>query len=99
MGGTEIEGDEGRIPDEETTKLIYEKCCKMLPQLRGCKIKQVLKGTRPYRKNGIRVEKEIKKFESKQMKIVHNYGHGGNGVTLHWGCAITAAELVKELLQ
>ncbi|CAD5124406.1 DgyrCDS12690 [Dimorphilus gyrociliatus] len=99
MGGTLIEGDESRIPDEQHTKMIYEDCCKLLPQLHGCKILKVLKGIRPYRKNGVRLEKEVKIIGSKKLNIVHNYGHGGNGVTLHWGCALRAASLVKEFQQ
>ena len=30
---------------------------------------------------------------------VHNYGHGGSGVTLHWGCAKTTSALVHEALK
>ena len=35
---------------------------------------------------------------SKRFPIVHNCGHGGAGITLHWGCAADAVDLVKQHL-
>lgn len=46
-------------------------------------------GLRPYRAPGFRVEAEP--LGSKLL--VHNYGHGGGGVSLSWGTAHVAAEL------
>lgn len=46
-------------------------------------------GLRPYRPNGFRVEREA--FGEKTL--VHNYGHGGGGITLSWGTAHLALEL------
>lgn len=45
---------------------------------------------RPYRHHGPRVEAEI--IQSK--KIIHNYGHGGSGYTLGWGCAKTVVDMI-----
>ena len=28
--------------------------------------------------------------------VVHNYGHGGSGLTLAWGCAGDVANMVKR---
>ncbi len=49
-------------------------------------------GLRPYRTKGFRVEAE----RLGEMLLVHNYGHGGGGVTLSWGTAHLAVELVLE---
>lgn len=43
-------------------------------------------------KDGLRLEAE----EINDKLIIHNYGHGGAGVTLSWGCALKAADLLEE---
>src|SRR5438128_1998506 len=49
-------------------------------------------GLRPFRPSGF-----VLRAESLGDKLlVHNYGHGGGGVTLSWGTAKLAADLVSE---
>ena len=50
-------------------------------------------GIRPYRRGGPRVERE--RFGQKWL--VHDYGHGGGGITLSWGCAHEALDLLAEV--
>ncbi|MCY4574372.1 MAG: FAD-dependent oxidoreductase [Gemmatimonadetes bacterium] len=51
---------------------------------------RVVAGLRPYRSEGF-----VVRAESLAGKLlVHNYGHGGGGVTLSWGTADMAADLV-----
>ena len=55
-------------------------------------------GLRPGRER-VRVDLEIKELKNgKVIFIVHNYGHGGSGVTLSYGCAKDAVKLVKVAL-
>src|SRR5688500_12611336 len=48
-------------------------------------------GLRPYRDAGFRVEAE----RVGQKLLVHNYGHGGAGITLSWGTASQALDLLS----
>ena len=49
---------------------------------------RVTTGLRPFRPSGFRVEAE--KVDDKL--VIHNYGHGGAGITLSWGTAHLAAQ-------
>ncbi|RVE48652.1 hypothetical protein evm_006723 [Chilo suppressalis] len=50
-------------------------------------------GLRPGR-HEIRLEAE----EQRGKLIVHNYGHGGSGLTLFWGCADNVLDIVRREL-
>lgn len=45
-------------------------------------------GLRPFRPSGFRLAVE----PSGDKVLVHNYGHGGGGISLSWGCAHLAAQ-------
>ena len=51
-------------------------------------------GLRPYRPDGFVVD--AARFRNKLL--VHNYGHGGGGVTLSWGTASLAVDLARDFL-
>jgi D-amino-acid oxidase len=46
-------------------------------------------GLRPYRPSGFRVAKEM----VGETAVVHNYGHGGGGITLSWGTSKLAVDM------
>lgn len=52
-------------------------------------------GLRPFRPSGFRLEAQ----QIAGKIIVHNYGHGGGGVTLSWGTAELAVEEIQSLGQ
>ncbi len=51
-------------------------------------------GLRPFRPGGFVVSAE--RFGGKHL--IHNYGHGGAGVTLSWGTASLAVDFVRDVL-
>jgi len=56
------------------------------------RVLRTIAGLRPFRPSGYRVAAE----RLGRTLVVHNYGHGGCGVTLSWGTAARAVELAHE---
>jgi glycine/D-amino acid oxidase-like deaminating enzyme len=52
-------------------------------------------GLRPFRSEGYVVE--AKRIGNKLL--IHNYGHGGAGITLSWGTATQAVDLVRDFVE
>lgn len=52
-------------------------------------------GLRPYRPSGFRIAREA----VGEKTIIHNYGHGGGGITLSWGSAKLALDLGHDAAQ
>lgn len=65
----------------------------MVPvQLAGAAAARLVAGLRPFRPSGFRVEAERRG----RHLVVHNYGHGGCGVTLSWGTSARAVDLACQ---
>ncbi|XP_019953716.1 D-aspartate oxidase [Paralichthys olivaceus] len=97
VGGTRQEGDWRLEVDEGDTKSILERCGRLEPSISGAKVLSEWVGLRPSRRNP-RVEREVVQLQGRQVPVVHNYGHGGWGVTLAWGTALDAMRLVRQCL-
>ena len=94
LGGTADEGDWGTEPDPGTAAAILRRCSALEPRLAGAEVLGHGVGLRPGRPE-VRLEREA----GDSLPLVHNYGHGGSGVTLSWGCAEETAALVADALE
>jgi D-amino-acid oxidase len=92
LGGTADEGSEDLAPDEATAAAIVARCVALEPRLRDAAILEHKVGLRPARPS-VRLEAEQ---WAPGKQLVHNYGHGGAGVTLSWGCAAEVVGLVER---
>lgn len=97
IGGTRQEQDCRLQVDEGDTSSILERCCRLEPSLAHAKVLREWVGLRPSRRNP-RVEREQLQMQGRTVPVVHNYGHGGWGVTLAWGTALDALGLVRQCL-
>jgi D-amino-acid oxidase len=88
LGGTNEEGNWDKHPKNDIAERIMAACSEIDPRLRGAEILGHRVGFRPCRPE-VRLESE----PLGGSVLWHNYGHGGAGVSLSWGCAaeITAA--------
>ncbi|KAI0213637.1 D-amino-acid oxidase [Lamellibrachia satsuma] len=95
LGGTEQEGNWNTSADKTDRNRIWEGCVRLVPSLKRATVLQDTVGLRPCR-HTVRLERETVQHGSKTVQIVHNYGHGGAGITLSWGCALDTVKLVKD---
>jgi len=83
LGGTNDVSDDLRPSDADTSKILA--LCRDFLGVTAA-VKSVRVGLRPFRRSGIRLERD--------GRVIHNYGHGGSGFTLSWGCAEAVAALI-----
>ncbi|HEU5375940.1 MAG TPA: FAD-dependent oxidoreductase [Ktedonobacteraceae bacterium] len=96
LGGTFQENNWNTEENPLETPDILRRCANLAPEfatLTANDIEQVVCGLRPVRST-VRVEAERL---SPDRLLVHNYGHGGAGITLSWGCATEVVELVSQV--
>lgn len=94
LGGTAHEDQEATEPDPATADAIVRRCAEIHPALADAKVLEHRVGLRPFRPR-VRLESErVPDGRGGTSLCVHNYGHGGAGVTVSWGCAVDAARLV-----
>jgi D-amino-acid oxidase len=71
-------------PDERDIAAIVERCRAAVPEVSGV-VRGLRYGIRPVR-SMVRLERE--------GNVIHNYGHGGAGFTLSWGCAAAVRQRI-----
>ncbi len=86
VGGTALPGEWSREPDPDTAAAIITRCAEIEPRLRDARVVAHRVGLRPTRPC-VRVDQE----RLDGIRVIHNYGHGGAGLTLSWGCASETA--------
>lgn len=90
LGGTAEEDCWEMAPDPAVAEAIVRRCARLRPELERARVLEHRVGLRPARSR-VRLEAETLPGGG---RCVHNYGHGGAGVTVAWGCAEEAAGLV-----
>lgn len=90
LGGTAQAHDERLEPDARTAEEIVARCARFEPALADAEILQHRAALRPGRAE-VRLER-VNREDGRS--VIHNYGHGGSGVTVAWGCADAVVALL-----
>lgn len=93
LGGTLEKGRWDTEPDPGQTTAILRRCADIVPALAQAEVIDSVAGLRPGRP-AVRLETDRALLPA---PVIHNYGHGGAGITLCWGCADDVAVMVGQL--
>ncbi|RUS84251.1 hypothetical protein EGW08_008003 [Elysia chlorotica] len=97
VGGTAQAGDWNTQSDPEDARRIWNNAVERFPPLRHATPLRSWAGLRPWREIP-RLEAEAMAVHGRNIQVIHNYGHGGSGVTMHWGCALEVTTMVLQAL-
>jgi D-amino-acid oxidase len=89
FGGTNDLSD-NRQPDPTTSAEILAECSRVL-NIPPPRVVAERVGLRPFRRSGVRLQADQL---GDGRPVIHNYGHGGAGFTLSWGCAQEVLQLI-----
>jgi D-amino-acid oxidase len=100
LGGTAQYGDFNTNVSLADRERILAGCCEVFPSLAAAEVVGDWVGLRPGRMC-IRVEAGAlqRPGGGGDVAVVHNYGHGGSGLTLAWGCAGDVVRLAGQALR
>ncbi|WNM31589.1 FAD-dependent oxidoreductase [Streptomyces sp. Li-HN-5-11] len=93
LGGTAEDDVWSLTPDPAVAARIVERCAAFRPEIAEARVLGHRVGLRPVR-HAVRLER--RPLPDGRV-VVHNYGHGGAGITVAWGCARRAAELAHTV--
>ncbi len=92
VGGT-ADADEWSLdPDPATAAAMLARARRLVPSLADAEVVTHRVGLRPFRPS-VRLQVDASPPPGIDL-LVHDYGHGGSGVTLSWGCALAVSRLV-----
>lgn len=94
LGGTAEEHVWSLDPEPSIAAAILQRAQVLAPSLAQSEVLEHLVGLRPGRKE---VRLELEQL-GPDCTVIHNYGHGGAGFTLSWGCAQEVAELAAKVV-
>ncbi|MFC7338897.1 FAD-dependent oxidoreductase [Haloferula chungangensis] len=92
LGGTAQENDWSLEVRDEDTEEILRRCQEIVPALVDCQFMGASVGLRPGRKV---IRLELERLNDGKA-VIHNYGHGGGGFTVAWGCANEVRDLAEH---
>ena len=98
LGGLTEEDEWSRdigLHNYQPVRDMYRRCLDFMPVLERAELdpdEPVRVGLRPMGNGNVCLEREA------GTKIVHNYGHGGSGFSLSWGCASEVAATVRQAI-
>lgn len=105
LGGTALPGDWRTEVTEDEKLGVLERAGKLINGIDKEGVVGLWSGLRPMRKDqrarlGVQEEGLSRIHDlSGKVKVVANYGHGGNGITTCWGCAEEVVTVVEGLLK